>query len=917
MPYFSLVQIMISSPFHRILKVLSAGAFAMALLAPQPSSAADMPVKREMRSAWVATVWQLDWPKSKIQSPGNENQISIQKKHLNNMLDSMAVNNMTAINFQVRGRCDAFYRSSYEPWSSDLVATRGMEPGYDPLQYCIEECHKRGIECHAWLNPYRFESQIGQWSGLPGDYRSEHPDWIHDVNGASILEPAHPEVRKRICDIIREIVTNYDIDGVLFDDYFYLQGVTDQDADWYNAYVANGGTLGIDDWRRENVNMMIADVYRTIKEVKPWVRFGVSPAGVSCTDADHAAKYDIKACHVGRDWQYSGIYSDPIAWIASNNLDFISPQIYWTIGSDDDYDQLSQWWSQTAKHFGRHFYSSHSISSLTLSSKSSDSNMMYASGPNASTFEEFANEVRCNRKHSLDNAPGSIFYSVKYMYNTAPKFAHYLKNNVFNTHALVPAMTWYAPESSGIVNAVSLSGTQLSWTGGPENVRYTVYAVPSNVDVQNFTRQCEYLLGVSYTKTYNIPEAYQSGYKYAVCILDRYGYEYAPVFVGASISQLPAPTLSSPIGGSKIEVPFDFKWQDTPGATHYIVEISENADMSDMMSTTEVSGTTFSTTLLNDLPLDKTLYWRVRSCGTNAREGVSNTASFVAGRLAIDSPSDGDMNVSLSPIITWATKDRNITIEISKTRDFEENNIVHSGTSSSGSYRVPDYLLAGYTPYYVRLRYTLNGVDWMTESVMFTTAEITPNIPQITSPTQGGILYSDGNISVTPVHGLSNYTIQISASDSFIGRQSYSNQCYPTNGWYNPDKGEDIRIISKALVDGTTYYTRVRGQYRTKDGVLNTEYSPTVSFVYNSAVGSVDDISSDSKLAVLSYTDNTLTLNYSGYAQVSVNDITGRTVAILCNENVSGVSTFSLDNIPDGVYIVTLNGNESLKIFKN
>ena len=201
-----------------------------------PSYAADaLKPKREMRSAWVATVWQLDWPQNTITETGNKTQIDRQKKDMITLLDSMAVNNMNAINFQVRNRSDAFYKSSYEPWSADLVSKRGMDPGYDPLQFVVEECHKRGLECHAWVNPYRYESVNGQWSGFPGDYRKDHPDWVMDQGGASILNPGHPEVIKRIVDICKEIITNYDVDGILYDDYFYLSGTPmSADADLYS-----------------------------------------------------------------------------------------------------------------------------------------------------------------------------------------------------------------------------------------------------------------------------------------------------------------------------------------------------------------------------------------------------------------------------------------------------------------------------------------------------------------------------------------------------------------------------------------------------------------------------------------------------------------------------------------------------------
>lgn len=457
--------------------------------------AADSPVKREMRSSWVATVWRLDWPPSVITATGDETQINRQKKAMTTLLDSLAINNFNAINFQVRSRCDAMYKSSYEPWSTDLVATRGMDPGWDPLEWVVAECHKRGLECHAWLNPYRYESSISAtpWDG-PNDYRNTHPEWIMEHDNSSILNPGLPEVRQRICDVIKEILNNYDVDGVLFDDYFYLGGTPNSsDADLYNAYKADGGTLSQADWRRENVNIMIADVYRTIQETKPWVRFGVSPAGIAATQATVANKYGMRPCPSGSDWQYSSIFSDPLAWISRQNLDFISPQVYWTIGASTDYAKVTPWWGEVAEKFGRHLYVSHSISTLHLNSKSpemssqeylkANSNMDMASGPNNETYEEYANQVRLNRSSSLDGNPGSIFYSTKYVYSLSPKFGHHLKKTVFNTPAIIPTMTWKPGENPGVVTEVSRSGNKLSWTGH-DNVRYTVYAIPADLPAE-------------------------------------------------------------------------------------------------------------------------------------------------------------------------------------------------------------------------------------------------------------------------------------------------------------------------------------------------------------------------------------------------------------------------------------------------
>mgnify|MGYP003248264677 CR=1 FL=1 len=247
--------------------------------------------KKEVRAFWLSTVWRLTWPKTTvISNTGNAQEIQEQKDELIMLLDSVKAANANTVYFQVRGRCDAMYKSSYEPWSSDLVATRGMDPGYDPLLFAVEEAHKRGIEIHAWFNPYRYESVLHQWDGTPQNYRESHPEWLLDYSDGSILNPAMPEVRDHITAIIQEVVQNYDIDGVVFDDYFYMSGTTDDmDDELYQQ--SNPDNLSRADWRRQNVNKLIAQVYRMIQSEKPYVRFGISPAGVWCTDATIAERY--------------------------------------------------------------------------------------------------------------------------------------------------------------------------------------------------------------------------------------------------------------------------------------------------------------------------------------------------------------------------------------------------------------------------------------------------------------------------------------------------------------------------------------------------------------------------------------------------------------------------------------------------
>lgn len=893
---------------------------ALPAILPQVASAADSSVKREMRSAWVATVWRLDWPKNLISQTGNQTEINRQKKDLVTLLDSLSVNNFNAVNLQVRSRCEALYKSSYEPWSNEIVETRGMDPGYDPLEFAVQECHARGMECHAWINPYRYESVAHQWdvNGQPCEYRASHPDWLMDVtssNGttATILNPGLPEVTQRICDIVKEIVSNYDVDGLLFDDYFYLSGTPASldDALW-NQYRENGGTLSKADWRRDNVNRMIAAVNQTIKETKPWVRFGVSPAGIACTSSTVARNYGISPCPTGSDWQYNDIYSDPIAWISQQSLDYISPQIYWTIGYSTDYEKACKWWSEVAAKWDRHMFSSHSISSLTASSKapvmSNTENAIHrASGQNSTTFEEYANEIRLNRKYTLNDAPGSIFYSAKYLYYTAPLMAHHLRKTVFNTQALVPAMSWFPVSNPGTITGLGRSGANLSWSG-PENVRYTIYAVPTSVPQQNFAGEAEYLLGTAYTPSFTLPQNRISGYNYAVCVLDRYGNEYSPVFLGVATKDLDAPTLLFPAKDETVEMPFNFQWQPVENATSYIVEIASDAAMTNLLYTHAVSATELSTDVFYQMPIEKEMYWRVRSCGVNYNDGLSEVRKFTPRQLQITAPEFNAANVSLTPEVKWSYGEREITLQISTNEDFTESAIVYQTTATNGSCVIPKYKLAAYTTYYIRAIYQRNGVECISPFSTFSTREVETVVPSISHPQANGTLHADEAVQVNPIEGAKRIRLEINDSPTLTGRYKYASTNFDTQNFVDSKTGEQIVIAGKgALEDSKTYYAHVQAAFNTENGESVSNYSEVIPFVYSAEPASVESITIDeAKCIIINTTTGLITVSVPSPTVLRIYDLTGLTVALL-NVTTTGTVNFAIPDLTPGVYIASID----------
>lgn len=504
--------------FSSLLKRSALAAVLLAIAALPMSSG----VKREVRSVWMATVWALDWPSSTSST-------TAQKNEMVKYLDVLQKNNFNAVYFQVRTMSDAFYKSSYEPWSSYLTGTRGKDPGWDPLAFVVEECHKRGMECHAWVNPYRF-STGSNWSTAQDQALKSAGMLLaytkSDGKTTTILNPGLESVRKRIVDVCKEIISNYDVDGLVFDDYFYPEGIpVTSSAGDYDLWQKSGASMTFGDWRRNNVNQMVADVYNMVQQQKPYVRFGISPAGAACTSAAVAAKHGIDRCPVASDWQYDGIFSDPVAWLEAGTIDYISPQLYWkTNHKTNPFGPMTKWWSYVAKHFGRHHYASHSISFLNSSNTTSD-------------WEEIGKQVQFSRDYTENEAPGAVFYSAAYVTGKKQSgFGEWLQVNKFQNKALTPAIDW---KKSGLdkvqVSGLNKRATVLSWAG-VDNVRYSVYAVPESVNVETLDSNipAEYLLGVSYKTTYTMPDDKKSGYNYAVCVLDRYGNEYEPVYYGQS-----------------------------------------------------------------------------------------------------------------------------------------------------------------------------------------------------------------------------------------------------------------------------------------------------------------------------------------------------------------------------------------------
>lgn len=510
------------------------GAVALAF-----SVAADSP-KRELRATWLASVSNIDWPKSTETA-------AQQQASLIEILDGMQAARMNVVYMQVRPMCDALYQSAYEPWSQFLTGTRGKDPGYDPLAFAIGEAHKRGMELYAWINPYRYES-VKNMHGADDPIRKNHPEWLLEYSSSYILDPGNPEVAAYLVDVLRDIITHYNVDGLIFDDYFYpYEGTTNEDAYSQGLYKPAGKNVG--DWRRESVNKLIADIYSMIQETKLTVKFGIGPFGIWGGPQSVATAYGIDYLNTsGGTSAYSQLYCDGVAWLKEKSIDFISPQCYWPSFNTKPwgYKTLVPWWAGVAEVMERHFYSSMRVSTMPQSGPQRKSILQRlhmteneynslsmversVAATAAQGTEECGFEVDMNRSTDLLGAPGHVFFNTTQFFSYG--LADYLAEEKFTQPALTPLMSWKTPQTLPEITEITLSGNTLSWRadGADETMRYAIYYVPSRVAYNSATyEKSAYLQRVTWETSADVSSCTQSGYYFVVTAIDAAGNESEP-----------------------------------------------------------------------------------------------------------------------------------------------------------------------------------------------------------------------------------------------------------------------------------------------------------------------------------------------------------------------------------------------------
>lgn len=434
----------------------------------------------EMRAVWIATVKNIDFPSYKFLS------VEEQKKEYIDLLDYFSEIGINAVMFQIRPAADAFYASEFEPWSEWLTGEQGKapDPYYDPLEFYIEEAHKRNIEFHAWVNPFRAVATIEFADIAENHITNRKPEWFFTYDIHKYFDPGIPEVREYVTNIIGDIVKRYDIDGIHFDDYFYPYPARNergrimkiQDKSSFLKY--NRDSLSLADWRRHNMNLFIKGVNERIKAEKPWIRFGIAPSGVWRNKSQDPDGSDTKGLA-----HFDYLYSDVLKWLQNDWIDYVAPQLYWPIGNKyADYATLVNWWSEHT--YGKHLYIGQAVYQARKNAVSSSWR-----DPN-----QLIDQLKINRNNP--KVFGSIFYKAKSIKENHLGFCDSLKLNYYSEKVSVPSMSWLQIIDTDLVADIIFNDT--SKTGSNDLVK------PQNINITKLGKKI--MLSWDKDKTGNVVE---------------------------------------------------------------------------------------------------------------------------------------------------------------------------------------------------------------------------------------------------------------------------------------------------------------------------------------------------------------------------------------------------------------------------
>ena len=464
---------------------------------PPPAPAADESVvvghDRELRGAWISTVYNGTWPsKTGLDA-------ATAKAELVAIFDALASARMNAVFFQVRSESDAVYPSVIEPWSRFLTGTQGKDPGFDPLAFAIAEGHRRGLEVHAWMNPYRglVSTQI---TVDPKHVTKMLPVATRSYGAQLWMDPGAPEVRAHILDVVRDVLTRYDVDGLHFDDYFYpypVQGQTFDDASTYAAYTASGGMLGKDDWRRSNVDALVHETSDLAAKTRSTARFGVSPFGIY--------RPGSPAGITGLD-AYATIYCDPVRWMTEGWVDYLAPQLYWpTTQTAQAFGKLITWWADLSAGTPRSIFVGHDAT---------------RAGEAVFPVDEYDAEMNLVRAERPRGARGSIFFSAKPLVSDQASLRTMLATKHWTLPAATPRLATATLEPAGPAPEISVGPGAVNVATPPSGLRsIAVYREPTS---QTFV--IERIIPVAESPASSTPITLDVG-RWVISTIDRRGIE--------------------------------------------------------------------------------------------------------------------------------------------------------------------------------------------------------------------------------------------------------------------------------------------------------------------------------------------------------------------------------------------------------
>ena len=459
--------------------------------------------KREFRGAWIQAV------------NGHFRGIPTEKlkQTLIDQLNSLQGAGINAIIFQVRPEADALYASQLEPWSRFLTGVQGQAPSpyWDPMQFMIDECHKRGMEFHAWINPYRVKTSLKSELS-PNHLYNIHPEWFVTYNNQLFFDPALPESRRHICMVVADIVSRYDVDAIHMDDYFYpypAKGMDFPDDASFARY--GGGFTNRADWRRSNVNILIQKIHETIRGLKPWVKFGISPFGIYRNE-----KNDPLGSKTNGLQNYDDLYADVLLWARNGWVDYNIPQIYWQIGHPAaDYETLVKWWAKNTEN--RPLFIGQSVM-----------NTIQNADPKNPSMNQLPRKMALERAYQTIG--GSCQWPASAVVENAGKYRDALVQEYHKYPALVPVFDFMDDKAPGKVRKVKKvwteDGYMLFWTPPKAKdemdraVQYVVYRFGDKEKVN--IDDASHIVAVTRNNFYKLP--YKDGknkYRYVVTALDR------------------------------------------------------------------------------------------------------------------------------------------------------------------------------------------------------------------------------------------------------------------------------------------------------------------------------------------------------------------------------------------------------------